>query len=76
MAELLSSERPFQQAQLQKFLISNGTHISLVDGALIFDSDLETHHRRRRRKPRAQAHVRTLRKLADFCAQHGLELPP
>ena len=51
-------------------------YVSLVDGGLILDTDPETHRRRRQGNPQAQARVRTLRELADFCARHGLELPP
>ena len=51
-------------------------YASLVDGVLILDTDPETHRRRQQSKPQAQARVRTLRELADFCARHGLELPP
>ena len=51
-------------------------YVSLVDGALILDTDPEAHHRRRQDNPQAQAHVRTRRDLADFCARHGIELPP
>ncbi len=51
-------------------------YVSLVDGVLILDTDPEAHRRRRQGNPQAQAHVRTLRELADFCARHGLELPP
>ena len=49
-------------------------YVSLMDGALILDADPESH--RRRDNPQAQARVRSLRELADFCARHGLELPP
>ena len=49
-------------------------YVSLVNGALILDTDPAAH--RRRSKPQAQARVHSLRELADFCAQHGLELPP
>ena len=49
-------------------------YVSLVDGALILDADPEAH--RRRDNPQAQARVHSLRELADFCARHGLELPP
>lgn len=51
-------------------------YVSLVDGALILDTDPETHHRRRQHHPQAQTRVRTLRELADFCTRYGLELPP
>lgn len=51
-------------------------YVSLVDGVLILDTDPETHHQRRQVNPQAQARVRNLRELADFCARHGLELPP
>ena len=51
-------------------------YVSLVDGALILDTDSETHRRRGQTNPQAQARIRTLRALADFCARHGLELPP
>ena len=51
-------------------------YVSLADGALILDTDPEAHHRRRQDNPQAQARVRTLRELADFCARQGLELPP
>ena len=51
-------------------------YVTLVGGAVILDADPETHRRRRQDDPQAQARVRTLRELADFCARHGLELPP
>ena len=51
-------------------------YVTLVDGAVILDSDPETHRRRRQASSQAQAHIRTMRELADFCARHGLELPP
>ena len=51
-------------------------YVSLIDGALILDTDSEAHDRRRQDNPQAQARVRTLRDLADFCARHGIELPP
>ena len=51
-------------------------YASLVDGAVILDADPEAHRRRRQANPQAQARVRTRRELADFCARHGLELPP
>ena len=51
-------------------------YVSLVDGAIILDTDPEAHRQRRQANPQAQARVRTLRELADFCARHGLELPP
>lgn len=51
-------------------------YVTLMDGALVLDADPATHHRRRQSNPQAQARVRTLRELADFCARHGLELPP
>ena len=49
-------------------------YVSLVDGAIILDADPEAH--RRRDNPQAQARVHSLRELADFCARHGLDLPP
>ena len=51
-------------------------YVTLLDGALILDANADTHLRRQQGNPQAQAHVRTLRELADFCALHGLELPP
>ena len=51
-------------------------YVSLVDGAIILDTDPEAHRQRRQANPQAQARVRTRRELADFCARHGLELPP
>jgi ribonuclease HI len=51
-------------------------YVTLLAGALILDTDPETHRRRRQGRPQVQARVRTLRELADFCARHGLELPP
>ena len=51
-------------------------YVTLVDGAVVLDSDPETHQRRRQANSQAQAHIRTMRELADFCARHGLELPP
>lgn len=51
-------------------------YVSLVEGAVVLDADPDAHQRRRQDNPQAQARVRTLRELADFCAQHGLELPP
>lgn len=51
-------------------------YVSLVDGALILDTDPETHRRRQRDNPQAQARVRTLQELAGFCARHGFDLPP
>ena len=51
-------------------------YVSLVEGAIILDADPEAHRQRRQANPQAQARVRTLRELADFCARHGLELPP
>ena len=50
-------------------------YVTVVDGAVVLDSDPETHRRRLQDDPRAQARVRTLRELEDFCARHGLELP-
>ena len=49
-------------------------YATLVDGAIILDADPEAH--RRRDNPQAQARVHSLRELADFCARHGLDLPP
>lgn len=51
-------------------------YVSLVDGAVILDTDPEAHRRRRQHNPQAQARVRTLRELVDFCARHGFELSP
>jgi ribonuclease HI len=51
-------------------------YVTLVDGAVILDADAETHLHRQQLNPQAQTRVHTLRQLADFCARHGLELPP
>ncbi len=51
-------------------------YVTLADGALILDTDAETHQRRQQGNPQAQTRVRTLRELSDFCARHGFELPP
>ena len=51
-------------------------YVTLLDGTVILDANEDTHLRRQQGNTQAQAHVRTLRELADFCALHGLELPP
>ena len=51
-------------------------YVTLVEGALILDANAETHLGRQQGDPQAQARVLTLRELTDFCARHGLELPP
>ena len=51
-------------------------YVTLVDGAVILDANAEMHRSRKQENPQAQTRVRTLLELADFCARHGLELPP
>ena len=71
----LAAERPVPDATPAAVNTRLAQYVSLVDGAVILDADPETHRRRRRDNPQAQAHVRTLRELAEFCARHSLELP-
>ena len=51
-------------------------YVTLVDGAVVLDADPETYQRRHQGDSQPQARVRTMRELRDFCARHGLELPP
>lgn len=51
-------------------------YATLMDGVVILHADPDKQLDRKRGSPRAQARVRTLRELADFCVRHGLELPP
>lgn len=72
----LVDRRSVSGANLAAAKVRTIRYVSLVDGALILDADPEAHRRRRRDNPQAQAHVRTLRELAEFCARNGLQLPP
>lgn len=72
----LAAGRPVPDATPAAVNARLAQYVSLVNGAVILDTDPEAHRRRRRDNPQAQARVRTLRELAEFCARHGLELPP
>ena len=72
----LAAGRPVPDATPAAVNARLAQYVSLVNGAVILDTDSEAHRRRRRDNPQAQARVRSLRELADFCARHGLELPP
>ena len=72
----LAAGRPVPDATPAAVNARLAQYVSLVNGVVILDTDPEAHRRRRRDNPQAQARVRTLRELAEFCARHGLELPP